>query len=123
MNCPVCDQPLAEADANGVRIEVCYEGCGGMWLDRGRLIKLADPENETGDELVNILANRPVVADRTTKRSCPLCEGIKMMQQGFGRNYLVQVNSCANCGGIWLDGGELGFIREEFKERKSRATI
>ncbi len=44
MNCPLCtDQMLMPRYRAGIEIDVC-PNCHGMWLDRGELEKLVEPE-------------------------------------------------------------------------------
>ena len=33
MKCPACKNPLLEKDAEGMTLDVCYGGCGGIWFD------------------------------------------------------------------------------------------
>jgi hypothetical protein len=45
MNCPVCSKAMVEKDFGGVRVDVCQDGCKGIWFDWMELIKL-DEQNE-----------------------------------------------------------------------------
>jgi len=40
MNCPRCKNEMMEIMKHGVVIDVC-SSCGGMWLDKGELAKIA----------------------------------------------------------------------------------
>ena len=43
MNCPLCvERRLEPVIVDGVEIDVC-ENCGGVWLDRGELDRMARP--------------------------------------------------------------------------------
>lgn len=43
MNCPLCvERRLEPVYVDGVEIDVC-ENCGGVWLDRGELERMARP--------------------------------------------------------------------------------
>ena len=37
MKCPVCARDLGAVIVKGVEIDVCQDGCGGIWLDRFEL--------------------------------------------------------------------------------------
>ncbi len=46
MTCPNCDdQKLDERHSHGIEIDVCPK-CGGVWLDRGELEKLAGSSSQ-----------------------------------------------------------------------------
>jgi Zn-finger nucleic acid-binding protein len=48
VNCPLCtDQMLMPRFRAGIEIDVC-PNCHGMWLDRGELEKLVEPDERTG---------------------------------------------------------------------------
>ncbi|MCI5132302.1 MAG: hypothetical protein D3904_12480, partial [Candidatus Electrothrix sp. EH2] len=34
MNCPVCNNPLTEVSIENIRLDICKDGCGGIWFDR-----------------------------------------------------------------------------------------
>ena len=33
MNCPICKKEMVEEDFGGVVIDVCKNGCKGIWFD------------------------------------------------------------------------------------------
>ena len=51
--------------------------------------------------------------DRSRKRECPRCAGVKLHRHFFSAKRQVEVDQCPNCGGYWLDAGELAMIRAE----------
>jgi len=57
-----------------------------------------------------------VQVDPSRKRECPRCQAIKLHRHFFSARRRVQVDQCPNCGGYWLDAGELALIREEKAE-------
>jgi len=70
-----------------------------------------------------------VAVDFTRKRSCPRCPDVKFKRHFFSARRRVEVDHCPNCGGYWLDRGELAGIRAEKVEEaaakakpKSRLT-
>jgi Zn-finger nucleic acid-binding protein len=54
-----------------------------------------------------------MVVDSSRKRACPRCLEIKLQRHFFSAKRKVEVDQCPNCGGYWLDAGELAAIREE----------
>ena len=51
--------------------------------------------------------------DLSRKRECPRCAGIKLHRHFFSAKRRVEVDQCPNCGGYWLDAGELALVRAE----------
>jgi Zn-finger nucleic acid-binding protein len=51
--------------------------------------------------------------DRSRKRECPRCSGVKLHRHFFSAKRRVEVDQCPSCGGYWLDAGELAMIRAE----------
>ena len=45
MNCPVCDKLMAETNFGDVQVNICKDGCKGIWFDWGELTRL-DESNE-----------------------------------------------------------------------------
>jgi Zn-finger nucleic acid-binding protein len=73
------------------------------------------------EELINLSPKKEIPATQlTAKRVCPKCEGIVMMRHFYSPLKKVMVDECPNCGGFWLDAGELAGLREENKLEKER---
>jgi uncharacterized protein len=45
LSCPKCQAPMRQYERSGVTIDRCTE-CGGLFLDRGELERLADAEGQ-----------------------------------------------------------------------------
>ncbi|PLX18337.1 MAG: hypothetical protein C0601_04785 [Candidatus Muiribacterium halophilum] len=118
MKCPACDRDLTEKDVNGVKVDVCENGCAGIWFDNYELKKF-DEIHENCDGLINIKKD-PSVKVSDDKRDCPRCEDIKMLKHYFSIKRQVKVDECPACGGVFLDGGELEAIRSQFDTEKER---
>ena len=63
--------------------------------------------------MLQIPRDEQLVVDVSRKRECPRCEGIKLHRHFFSAKRRVQLDQCPNCGGYWLDAGELEQIRAE----------
>jgi Zn-finger nucleic acid-binding protein len=118
MKCPACGKALSEIQAGGIRVDICREGCGGLWFDWFELSKVDEPSEEVGAAL---LALSPTTATkaRSTQRRCPRCAGQPMQRHYFSVKRQVQVDECPACGGFWLDAGELARIRSLFESEES----
>ena len=110
MICPACGGQLTALGVEGLIIDVCRGGCGGLWFDNFELEKMDDWHERAGVSLLDVEVN-PEAAIVTTRRACPRCLGVVMMQHKFRPDKPVMVDECPSCGGVWLDGGELAEIR------------
>jgi Zn-finger nucleic acid-binding protein len=110
MNCPACASPLVVLKVEGLCVDVCRSGCGGVWFDNFELKRVDEAHDKLGEALAALEFN-PTAIVLPAKRPCPKCAGITMLQHKFSREKPVLVDECPNCGGVWLDGGELTEIR------------
>lgn len=123
MICPACAAQLSALKLPGLTVDVCRAGCGGIWFDNFELGKVDAAHESLGEALTKIQPN-PAAVIVPYKRPCPKCTGITMLQHKFSREKPVAVDECPNCGGVWLDGGELAEIRRPAiaKEERIEAT-
>jgi Zn-finger nucleic acid-binding protein len=107
-----------------VTIDVCIEGCGGIWFDDLELKKFDEPLESDGSILLNIERNQKLDIDHSKRLDCPICNDMVMARHFFSVKMAVELDECYKCGGIWLDFGELTIIQNlyETDEEKSIAT-
>ncbi|MFM8469885.1 MAG: zf-TFIIB domain-containing protein [Limisphaerales bacterium] len=60
-----------------------------------------------------------VHVDPQAKRRCPKCN-VAMMRHYFNQLRGTHLDSCPQCGGNWLDAGELAQVRVEFRAQSAR---
>ncbi len=113
MKCPACFNELTEVQVGSLAVDVCRDGCGGIWFDAFELKRVDQEEEVAGESLLNVRQDPSVVVDPARKRECPRCAGVKLHRHFFSARRRVQVDQCPNCAGYWLDAGELAAIREE----------
>jgi Zn-finger nucleic acid-binding protein len=97
----------------GIKVDVCENGCKGIWFDQGELVHL-DERNEGLGQALQEALNYP--RDNKGIRGqimCPKC-GIPMQTHKYNRAKEVNVDECYNCGGFFLDSGELTEIRDTY---------
>jgi Zn-finger nucleic acid-binding protein len=87
--------------------DVC-EACGGLWLDKGELDKMAfqvegDIEYCSKDE----------AKGETTTKHCPRCAGKHLYKAMFLGDDAIVLERCNNCNGFWLEGGQLEKIDDD----------
>lgn len=120
MKCPACDTGMEEVIVEDIAVDVCKKGCGGLWFDRFELSKVDEPHESAGERLLEIRAKGTAAIDPSQRRMCPKCEGIVLMRHFFSARKEVEVDECPNCGGFWLDCGELGQIRSQYASEEER---
>ncbi len=114
MKCPACGKELQEKTVAGIVVDVCENGCGGIWFDNFELGKVDEQHESAGESLLDIARDENVVVDYTQKRICPRCEDQPMMKHFSSVKREVELDECPSCGGFWLDYGELGKIRDQY---------
>ncbi|SLM32707.1 conserved hypothetical protein [Desulfamplus magnetovallimortis] len=121
MECPACKTLLEEVTIEGIALDVCKKGCGGIWFDRFELQKMDEPHEFTDENLIEVLAVEPVKKiDHSERRKCPKCQDVIMMRHFFSVRKEVEVDECPKCAGFWLDEGELFQIRHQFQTEEER---
>jgi Zn-finger nucleic acid-binding protein len=113
MKCIVCENKLSPIKAGNVVVDVCLGGCGGIWFDNFELQKFDEPHEHATQLLLKVRRKEGLTIDHSQKRNCPKCDDMVMMRHFFSAQRRVEVDECPNCGGYWLDAGELALIREE----------
>ena len=120
MNCPACSNQLQQMAVGDVTVDVCKRGCGGIWFDNFEIKKFDEPHEAAGEELLDIERNENIAVDHSKRLNCPKCSDVVMMRHYFSVKRDVDVDECANCGGFWLDAGELRKIRSLFNSEQER---
>lgn len=120
MKCPACFNELTEMQVGSLVVDVCQRGCGGIWFDAFELERVDEEGEAAGEPLLQVQRDEQLAVDLNRKRDCPRCEGVRLHRHFFSAKRRVQVDQCPNCGGYWLDAGELAQIRTE-KSESARA--
>ncbi|MFQ6104500.1 MAG: zf-TFIIB domain-containing protein [Candidatus Glassbacteria bacterium] len=120
MKCTACGNLLREVKVEGIAVDVCRRGCGGIWFDAFELQKVDEMHESAGERLLDIERDEKVKVDRSRKRMCPKCGNMPMLRHFFSVKQEVEVDECPACGGYWLDFGELARIRHQFENEEER---
>ena len=104
-------------------VDVCDGGCGGIWFDAFELQQVDEEDEAAGEPLLHIQRDMNVKVDAVRKRDCPRCPEVKLHRHFFSAKRRVEVDECPNCGGYWLDAGELGQIRAELAQTATDAQM
>ncbi len=112
MNCLNCGTEMTNntvvTKKDSVSYDMC-EKCGSLWLDAGELDKMAfrvEGSIEFCEE------NKDVEPDKQ-RLKCPRCAVFDLMKVKFLESDEIFLHHCTNCGGFWLDGGELNLIDQD----------
>ena len=124
MKCPACKGKLSEIVIQGIAVDICNNGCGGIWFDQHEIKKFDESHEGAGEELLHIATVQSISSKRPEKLPCPKCKDTLMMRHFWSSKQKVELDECGVCGGYWLDCGELRAIRNQFAteaERKEAA--
>jgi hypothetical protein len=124
MKCPACGRQLEELTVDGITVDACSNGCGGIWFDQYELEKVDEQHESAGEQLLDIKEVPEVIVDQTRRRRCPRCGEPVLMRHYMSVKKEVQVDECPVCAGMWLDHGELKMIRDQYAtdEERSKAA-
>jgi Zn-finger nucleic acid-binding protein len=112
VECPVCSNTMTKMEAEGVTVDVCAGGCGGIWFDWFELARVDEAHESAGEKFLEVDRD-PTLRDQEI-----------MMRHFHSVKRGALVDECPRCAGFWLDAGELAAIRTEFateEERKQAA--
>jgi Zn-finger nucleic acid-binding protein len=123
IECPVCSNVMTTMSAEGVTVDVCAGGCGGIWFDWFELARVDEANESAGEKFLEVERDPKLRLDLSKRIRCPRDSEI-MMRHFHSVKRGVEVDECPRCAGFWLDAGELAGIRSEFateEERKQAA--
>ena len=114
MDCLSCGHEMANFTALTEQQQISYdmcEACGSLWLDEGELDKMAFKVKGS----IEFSSQEEVEGASATSKHCPRCNGVELEKVRFLGGSDIVLDRCPNCGGFWLDGGELDLINGELE--------
>jgi Zn-finger nucleic acid-binding protein len=110
MYCPRDNTLLNVEHKDGIEVDHCAT-CNGRWLDPNELDVLEATVPSTEAE------RRATIqyAKRNSELKCPVC-GLPMIAFNY-RAYNLEIDTCKDEHGFWLDGGEDGKVKDIIEER------
>lgn len=112
MKCLNCNEEmmnnLVMTKKQAISYEVC-EACGSLWLDASELDKMAFQV----DGSIEVCSKDEAKHISGPAKKCPRCEDTVLDKVFFLKHSDVILEHCGNCGGFWLDGGELDLVNRE----------
>lgn len=109
LNCAnemINNQLVREKDR--ISYDMC-EQCGSLWLDSGELDKMAFQVQGSIEYCEQEKDKEP---EKQVKK-CPRCGDSVLDKVRFLESDEIYLHYCRNCGGFWLDGGEINLIDKE----------
>lgn len=120
MKCPACSTFMKTVQAGEIHVELCSDGCGGMWFDQLELKNMDEPAEFEGSILEAMEQAPKVTVSHDGRRQCPKCDDTILMRFFYSPKREVEVDHCPECGGHWLDTGELRDVRRLFPSDAER---
>jgi Zn-finger nucleic acid-binding protein len=96
---------------DSISYDMC-DKCGSLWLDAGDLDKMAFKTTGSIEYCEEIGSDE---AEKKPKK-CPRCDDFNLSKVKFLESDDIHLHLCRNCGGFWLDGGELNRIDKVLAE-------
>lgn len=109
-NCPRDGTNLTTEQYHGIEVDRCHT-CNGRWLDADELGQVEQTVTHGADELAGTIE----YAGHASELKCPVCG--KTMETFDYRAYNLQLDTCEDGHGFWLDAGEEERVREVMEER------
>lgn len=119
--CPACGKKMKKIviDEHKICVDVCADGCGGVWFDN-REYENFDEQYEDISDILNELKGKTFVkVDSKGTRQCPVCK-VNLVKNFSSFNKKVELDECYSCGGKFLDYGEIETIRAEYATDEDR---
>jgi len=119
MRCVKCEGNLVTVRIEDVDVDQC-DRCAGIWFDSHELERIlrrehiepllgrAKPRAGQGSEARR---GRAPPNDDDRRGHCPRCKGEGYLVRIAGPKAAIHIDTCALCGGKWLDGGEIDLLK------------
>ncbi len=122
IQCPACGKDMVKVyfPQQGVNLDICLNGCGGIYFDNRELEKF-DESHEDITPLQKLFENKEFKkVDTSEKRICPVC-GWTMVKHFGSAKKEIEIDECYGCGGKFLDYSELEKFRAQYNTEEERA--
>lgn len=110
MQCPRDQTNLLEERVHGIEVDHCPQ-CNGRWLDHHQLDELEATRAKDDDHRSGMIE----YAQRESELNCPVCSE-PMIAFNY-RAYDLELDTCEQEHGFWLDAGEEGRVRDIIDDR------
>jgi len=120
--CPDCRIEMEAHRHYGVTVDVC-PACAGVWFDESELRLLMEI-----DPLILLSIDDRALPDvqyspeETVNRRCPRC-ALLLHPYRYLYDSPVELDSCNQCHGIWVDNGELHKMHEALLAQQNPSEL
>jgi Zn-finger nucleic acid-binding protein len=120
VDCPSCKSELLAKVEFGIALDEC-SACGGIWLEDGELQRILNSGAEITLGLEeSVCPSGEIVTIRDLNRVCPKCS-IHLDRYRYNYSSQIELDTCHQCNGVWVDDGEL-FAIKEFNQAEKEIT-
>src|SRR5215217_199809 len=95
IECPVCSNTMTKMEAEGVRVDVCAGGCGGLWFDWFELARVDEAHESPGEKFLDVDRDPTLKVDLSKRIRCPRVHEI-MMRHFHSVKRGTLVDECPN---------------------------
>ncbi len=99
IECPVCSNTMTTMTAEGVTVDVCAGGCGGIWFDWFELARVDEVHESAGEKFLEVERDPTLRPDLSKRVYCPR-DGEIMMRHFHSVKRGVLVDECPRCTGF-----------------------
>ncbi len=121
LTCPACGEEMTKVfiTDKGINLDVCSNNCGGIFFDSREFQQCTSSINEVWELKQLIEGKNFMPVDESKTRICPACKTPMVKTKSFG----IQIDTCNNCGGIFLDNNEFETIKNQINAQKKRTEV
>lgn len=124
IKCPACHKDMVKIfmPAEGINIDVCLDGCGGIFFDN-REFRQFDEKAENIDEILKEIEGKEFEkVDESLTRTCPVC-GSKMVKIGQVQNKKFKWTTATAAAGNSSTTVSFKKSANNFKQKKTVLTL
>ena len=71
IKCPVCSNSMTTMEAEGVKVDVCASGCGGIRFDWFELARVDEANESAGEKFLEVKRDPTLHLDPRKRIRCP----------------------------------------------------
>lgn len=114
VSCPKCHVNMERVKVERLAVDRCHK-CGGLWLDQGELDALLSTRGGAKQAIATLDAGPAVEGSRArhvvSRVECPRDKS-RLITIVDRKQPHIHFEACTNCGGTFLDAGELKDLSE-----------
>jgi Zn-finger nucleic acid-binding protein len=117
--CPKCEIELIEELQGDMTLDVCLQ-CAGIWFDNDELNNIREQDPAVLMQIDQQFRPKTEPATSGGIRNCPACR-LPMRRYNYLYTSPIELDECEQCGGVWVDDGELEKMVIVLNEAKTQS--